>query len=142
MSPDIQFGYTGLRVQDIDGAIDFFTKVLGMQLRSRVEATWNKGVFVNLGYEGESHYLELSWYAPDSPYYKRFVAGEQLDHLGLKVRDFERTLKRLERAGYPVKIGPIHEGRWHIAFVEGYEGIWLDIYKVDETPKQKKKRTA
>jgi lactoylglutathione lyase len=127
----MQFSYTGLRVQDLDKAIQFFTETLGMKLRSKVNATWNKGVFANLGYEGEEHYLELSWYAPDSEHYTQFVAGDQLDHLGIKVEDFEGTLKRLDEAGYPVKIGPVHEDRWHIAFVKGFEGIWLDIYKVD-----------
>ena len=106
--------------------------MLGMRLRKRIEAPYNKGVFANLGYNEEHHYLELSWYAPDSPHYTEFIEGDQLDHLGIKVKDFDGTLKRLEDAGYPVKIGPIHEGRWHIAFVKGFEGIWLDIYKVDE----------
>ena len=135
MDPDFKFGYTGLRVQDLDGAIEFFTKLLGMKLKSRVKATWNKGEFANLAYEGESHYLELNWYAPDSPYYTKFVEGEQLDHLGVKVSDFDGTLKRLADAGYPVKIGPIYEGGWHIAFVRGFEGIWLDVYKVDQAEK-------
>jgi lactoylglutathione lyase len=133
---DIRFGYTGLRVRDIDRAIEFFTSVLGMKLRERVEATWNKGVFANLGYDGDEHYLELNWYAKDSPHYTEFVEGDQLDHLGMSVKDFDGTLKRLEDAGYPVKIGPIHEGNWHIAFVKGYEGIWLDIYKVDDDQKE------
>jgi lactoylglutathione lyase len=128
----IRFLYTGLRVKDLDKAIEFFTKVLGMKILSRVDAPWNKGVFANLGYDDDNHYLELSWYAPDSQYCTEFVAGDQLDHLGMKVKDFDGTLKRLEDAGYPVKIGPIHEGKEHIAFVEGYEGIWLDIYKIDD----------
>ena len=103
-----------------------------MKLHSKVEATWNKGIFANLGFEGDEHYLELNWYAADSPYHTEFVGGDQLDHLGIKVKDFEGTLRRLKDDGYPVKIGPIHEGKEHIAFIEGYEGIWLDIYKVDE----------
>jgi lactoylglutathione lyase len=135
MGPEKQFSYTGLRVQDLDRAVEFFTKVMGMKLRSRVEATWNKGAFANLGYEGEQHYLELSWYAVDSPYHTKFVEGDQLDHLGIKVKDFDGTLRSLADAGYPVKIGPTHEGKWHIAFVKGYEGIWLDIYSVDDDPK-------
>jgi len=53
----IRFLYTGLRVQDLDKAIVFFTKVLGMKLLSRVDAPWNKGVFANLGYDDDNHYL-------------------------------------------------------------------------------------
>lgn len=105
-----------------------------MKLRSKVDATWNKGVFANLGFEGEEHYLELGWYAPDSPHHTQFVEGDQLDHLGIGVEDFEGTLKKLGDTGYPVKIGPIHEDRWHVGFVRGLEGIWLDIYKVDPVP--------
>jgi len=140
MGSGVRFGYTGLRVENIEGAVDFFTRVLGMRLRSRVEATWNKGVFVNLEYVGEDHYLELNWYAPDSPYYTKFVGGDQLDHLGIKVKDFDGTLEKLRKAGYPITMGPFHEGKWHVAFVKGYEGIWLDIYKTDESRKRKKKR--
>jgi lactoylglutathione lyase len=132
MASGIDFHYTGLRVRDLDKAVAFFTEVLGMTLRSRVEATWNGGVFANLGYEGSDHYLELNWYSPDSPFYSEFVEGDQLDHLGLRVKDFEGVLKRLGEAGYPVGIGPIHDGRWHVAFVRGYDGIWLDVYSVDE----------
>jgi lactoylglutathione lyase len=133
MDYGIRFSYTGLRVRDLDKAIDFFTNVLGMKLRARVEAPWNKGVFANLGYEdGSDHYLELNWYAPDSPHFSEFVEGDQLDHLGFRVRDFAGTLKKLEDAGYPVEIGPIHQDKWHVAFVKGVEGIWLDVYQVDE----------
>jgi hypothetical protein len=44
----VKFGYTGIRVRDLDGAIDFFTKHLEMILRSRVKADWSKGEFANL----------------------------------------------------------------------------------------------
>jgi lactoylglutathione lyase len=132
----MRIGYTGIRVNDMDKAIGFFTKVLGMKLRSRINAKWNKGVFANLGYEGQDSYLELNWYAPDSPHYTKFVEGDQLDHLGIRVEDFEGTLKKLEEAGYPVTIGPIHSGKWHFAFVKAFEGIWLDVHKVDEDRKK------
>ncbi len=33
-----EFVYTGLRVRDLDAAIDFFTKVLGMRLEARLKA--------------------------------------------------------------------------------------------------------
>jgi lactoylglutathione lyase len=128
----MKFGYTGLRVQDLDGGVEFFTEVLGMKLKSKVDAPWNKGAFANLGYEGDEHYLELNWYSRESPMYVPFAEGEQLDHLGIKVDDLDAALKRLGDAGYPVLKGPFHEGGWHFAFVKGFEGVWLDVYKVDE----------
>jgi catechol 2,3-dioxygenase-like lactoylglutathione lyase family enzyme len=131
MTEDARFGYTGLGVKNLDRAIEFFTTTLGMTLRSRVDGGWNRGTFANLGFEGEDHYLELNWYDESSPHYTEFTEGDRLDHLGIRVADFEGTLRRLSDAGYPVQIGPTHEGKRHVAFVEAYEGIWLDVYKVD-----------
>lgn len=51
--------YTGLRVRDLDAAIDFFTKVLGMALEARVNAHWNNGEFANLVSPNGKHKLEL-----------------------------------------------------------------------------------
>ena len=32
-----KFGYTGIRVRDLDRAIQFFTDVLGMKLQARIK---------------------------------------------------------------------------------------------------------
>lgn len=131
-----KFSYTGIRVRDLDGAIDFFTKYLGMKVGSRIKADWSKGEFVNLVSKGEKHWLEINWYSDDSPIAAPFREGEELDHLGFQVDDFEGLLKKLSDAGYPTKIGPLKMGTWNVAFVQGFENIWLDIYKM-----QKKKKT-
>ena len=123
-----QFGYTGLRVRDLDKAIGFFTNVLGMKLAEIVDAPWNKGKFANLGYENDKHALELSWYEKDSPHYTEFEEGDQLDHLGIYAKDFDSFLKKLDEAGYPVKFGPTQMGQFKWAQVKAYEGIWLNVY--------------
>ncbi len=125
-----KFGYTGLRVRDLDGAIEFFTKFLRMKLRSRVKADWTRGEFASLVSGNEKHWLELNWYANDSPVAGPFREGEELDHLGFEVDDFDGILKKLNDAGYPTKIGPTKYGVWEVAFVRGFENIWLDIYKI------------
>lgn len=135
----LRFGYTGIRVHDLDGAIEFFTKYLGMKLRSRVKADWTKGEFANLVSKGEKHWLEVNWYADDSPVAGPFREGEELDHLGFEVDDFERLLKKLNDAGYPTKIGPIRMGVWDVAFVQGFENIWLDIYRIRRKAKKRRK---
>lgn len=133
-----KFGYTGVRVRDLDGAIEFFTKYLGMKLRSRIKADSTKGEFANLVSKGQKHWLELNWYADDSPVAGAFSEGEELDHLGFEVDDFEGSLKKLNDAGYPTKIGPTQDGLWEVAFVQGFENIWLDIYKVRKKAKKRK----
>ena len=136
---EFRFKYTGIRVRDLDGAIDFFTKILGMKLESRVKAPWNKGEFANLTSEGGKHWLELNWYAEDSPVAVPFREGEELDHLGFQVNNFDNALDRLKGAGYPVVIGPHHGGGWSVAFVKAFDGIWLDIFKMPAKKKTKKK---
>jgi len=137
-----RFGYTGIRVRDLDQAVEFFTKVLGMKAQARIKAPWNKGEFVNLVSADGKHWLEVNWYADDSPAADPYSEGEQLDHLGFEVDDFEGTLKRLNDAGYPTLIGPKKAGRWHFAFVKTVDNIWLDVYKIDKAPKKAKARRA
>jgi lactoylglutathione lyase len=123
-----QFAYTGLRVRDLDKAIEFFTNILGMKLGEIVETPWNKGKFATLHYEKDKHALELSWYAKESQHYTEFEEGDQLDHLGIYAKDFDSLLEKLHEAGYPVKIGPTQMGQFKWAHVKAYEGIWLNVY--------------
>ena len=136
------FEYTGLRVRDLDAAVDFFTKVLGMELEGRVKAEWNKGEYANLRSPDGTHKLELNWYAADSPLAGPFRDGDELDHLGFGTDDFDGALRRLADAGYTVALGPFHEGGWHVAFVPAVERIWLDVYHVDRPALPRQKRRA
>ena len=116
-----KFGYTGIRVRDLDEAIKFFTKLLGMKVQARIKAPWNKGEFANLVTGDGKHWLEINWYADDSPVAGPFKEGEELDHLGFEVDDFEDALKRLNEAvyrKYPTLIGPIKAGNWNVAFAK------------------------
>ena len=138
ISTRAKFSYTGIRVRNLDGAIDFFTRYLGMKLRSRVRAEWSKGEFANLVSKGGKHWLEVNWYPADSPMAGPFREGEELDHLGFQVDDFEGLLKKLSEGGYSTRIGPIKMGTWEVAFVQGFENIWLDIYTIRKKKKRRK----
>lgn len=134
-----RFSYTGIRVRNLDGAVEFFRKYLGMKLQSRVKADWNKGEFANMVSKEEKHWLELNWYADDSPVAAPFQEGDELDHLGFEVENFRELLKKLNDAGYPTRIGPIKYGVWEVAFVQGFENIWLDIYRIHRKAKKRRK---
>jgi lactoylglutathione lyase len=141
-----QFVYTGVRVRDLDRAVDFFTRVLGMKLEGHVKVAWTKGEFANLKSSDGRHWLELNWYAADSPVEGPFREGDELDHLGFEVADFGAALARLKEEGYVPKRDPYHGGGWHIAFVPVVDGLWLDVFHRDPKPQRKakpaKKRTA
>lgn len=132
-----KFVYTGIRVRDMDRAIDFFTRVLGMRLEGRVKVGWTKGEFANLETGDGKHWLELNWYAPDSPIEGPFREGDELDHLGFEVPDFAKALEGLKAEGYTPKRGPFHGGGWHIAFVPVIDGLWLDVFHRDRRPRKK-----
>lgn len=134
-----KFTYTGIRVRDLDRAIDFFTRVLGMKLEGRVKVGWTKGEFANLTAADGKHWLELNWYADESPVEGPFREGDELDHLGFEVEDFAGALARLKEEGYVPKHGPHHGGGWHIAFVPVVDGLWLDVFHRDPKPRKKAK---
>ena len=131
-----KFGYTGIRVRDLDKAVDFFTKVLGMKVQARIKAPWNRGEFVNLVTSDGKHWLEINWYADDSPAAGPYSEGEQLDHLGFEVDDVGDALKLLNDAGYPTLIGPKKAGIWTFAFVKVVDNIWLDVYSIRKVKKK------
>ncbi len=137
------FAYTGLRVRDLDRAIDFFTRVLGMTLEGRVRAAWTKGEFANLRSGDGKHRLELNWYAADSPIEGPFRKGDEPDHLGFEVDDLREALQRLKAEGYVPAHGPFHGGGWHVAFVPVVDGLGLDVFHRDpDRPKERKRRRA
>jgi len=120
-----EFRYTGIRVRDMDKAIKFLCGVLGMKLQNRIKAPWNKGEFANLRSKEGNPYVELNWYAEDSPAAGPYKEGDELDHLGFRVDDFEEAAKKLTDAGYPIQIGPIKSGTWTFGFFKVIDGIWL-----------------
>ena len=91
--------------------------------------------------KGGKHWLELNWYADDSPVAGPFREGDELDHLGIQVEDFDKALAQLKEAGYPVTLGPHHAGGWDFAFVKSFDGIWLDVFRISKKKPRKKSRS-
>ena len=136
------FRYTGIRVRDLDRAIDFFTRVMGMTLHGRIKSRWTKGEFANLVTGDGQEWLELNWYPADSPVEGPFREGEELDHLGFEVADLDAALAELKAEGYVPTHGPFHAGRWHYAFVPVVDGLWIDLFHRSAAPKKKPKAAS
>jgi lactoylglutathione lyase len=122
-----KFTYVGIRVEDLQRSVDFYTKLLGMKVtgRSRIEQT--KGETVGLETEDGGFSLELNYYEKESPYYKEYVVGEGLDHLAFGVEDLSKALEQARASGYRViSEMKVNESRW--AYVEDPNGIWIELF--------------
>jgi hypothetical protein len=70
--------------------------------------------------------VELNWYPRRSPYYERWRAGVELDHLGWSIRDIEPLLPMLRRLGAQVRADFV-QGNVRLTFVEDPDGAWHEF---------------
>jgi catechol 2,3-dioxygenase-like lactoylglutathione lyase family enzyme len=118
--------YAGIRVTQLGKAVRFFTEGLGLvELRRGRMA--HGGVWVLLEDRVSHQQLELNWYPKGSKYAAPFVAGEGLDHLGVRVRSLAAAGRRLRAAG----ARKVEEIRWRgkvvLAYYEGPDGVWVEL---------------
>lgn len=96
----------GIRVTDLERSLDFYRFLLDLEELSRSKDDDSSYVLLRDRRSGQR--LELNWYAPHSPFYTPFVAGEGLDHLEVRVRDVPATLERLRSRG----VRPVTRQLW------------------------------
>jgi lactoylglutathione lyase len=102
--------HTMLRVGDLQRSIDFYTKVLGMQLLRTTDRPDQKYTlaFVGYGDEREHAVLELTYnYGVD-----RYEMGTAFGHIAIAVPDAYAACERLRAAGGNVtrEAGPVKGG--------------------------------
>ena len=119
--------YVGIRVNDLDRSLRFYTGFLGLVERKRGTMS-HGGIWVNLTDPESRAQLELNYYPPGSAYRTPYSPGEGLDHLGFDVADARETIQRMRNRGVKVVVEPwLEEGRYWIGFVEDPDGLWVEI---------------
>ena len=127
MGPPMTLRYVGIRVNDLDRSLRFYTELLGLVERKRGTMS-HGGTWVNLMDPDSRVQLELNFYPPGSPHRTPYSPGEGLDHIGFDVADARETIERLRRRGVKVTVEPwLEEGRYWIGFVEDPDGLWVEI---------------
>jgi lactoylglutathione lyase len=122
-----KFTYVGIRVTNLQKSIDFYTKLLGMQVTGRGKIEQTKGENVVLQSEKGAPILELNYYEENSPYNTKYTVGEGLDHLAFKVDDLDKALEEARLAGYRTILEmKADAGRW--AYIEDPDGIWIEVF--------------
>jgi lactoylglutathione lyase len=122
-----KFGYVGIRVINLQKSIDFYTKLLGMNLINRSKMELTRGETVVLQSEKGGPILELNYYREDSAYNTKYTPGEGLDHLAFKVDSLDKALEEAEKEGHKAILKLQQEGgRW--AYIEDPDGNWIELY--------------
>ena len=120
--------YTGTRVTDLERAHRFFTGALGLR-EVRRGTMHHGGIWVLLGDPRSKQHLELNWYPPGSTFATRFVAGEGLDHIGVRVRDLPDLARRLRRYGGRLQTQFREGRRVVVAYYRGPDDIWIELIR-------------
>jgi lactoylglutathione lyase len=123
--------HTMLRVGDLDRSIDFYTKVLGMQLLRKTDRPEQRYTlaFVGYGDERTNAVLELTWnYGVE-----RYEVGTGYGHVAIEVDDAARACDAVRasvvRYGGAVtrEAGPVKGGTTVIAFVQDPDGYKIEL---------------
>ena len=118
-----RFTYVGIRVQNLQQSINFYTQFLGMKVTGQGRIEQTKGETVGLQSESDGFVLELNYYEKDSPYYTEYTVGEGLDHLAFKVENLDDALDEAEKLGYPCILEiKTDNGRW--AYIEDHQRFY------------------
>ncbi len=119
--------YTGIRVEDLEKSIAFYTQVLGMKEAGRSKIEQSKGQAVSLVSEEGGHSLELNYYEKGSKFATDYTVGEGLDHLAFQVKDIDKFAAEAGKAGYPVVLDmKTPTSRW--AYIQDPNGIYVEIF--------------
>jgi lactoylglutathione lyase len=120
--------HTMIRVFDLERSLDFYSRLLGMQVLRKREVPEGRYslAFVGYGPEESSTVIELTynWDQKD-----RYALGSAFGHLAIGVADVYATCEKLGKEG--VKItrppGPVKFGTTVIAFIEDPDGYKIEL---------------
>jgi lactoylglutathione lyase len=125
----MKFLHTMLRVGDLQRSIEFYTKVLGMNLLTIKDMPEQKYTLAFLGYgagnaDGSAE-LELTYNHGVSSY----EPGTAYGHIALGVSDVAATCALIRAAGGNVvrDAGPVKGGTTIIAFVQDPDGYKVEL---------------
>jgi lactoylglutathione lyase len=128
-----RFAHTMIRVLDVEKSVDFYCKMLGMQVIRSTDYPDGKftNTFIGYGPEASHPAIELTHNWDQETAYDK---GNGWGHLCIEVPDVYAACERLEKAGVTITRppGPMKHGTRVIAFVEDPDGYKVELVQPRE----------
>ena len=124
------FVHTSIRTSDMDRAIDFYTRLLGLALMSRKEVPQNSA---EIAFLRDPHVkgaiLELTFYHKQRKFIQAEYENRLFDHLAFQVEDIKTTLTIMRREKVTITDEPfkLSSKGAVIAFVEDPDGTLIEL---------------
>ena len=123
----MRFLHTMLRVGNLEKSIEFYSKVLGMQLLRKKDYPKGKFTLAFLGYglEEKTTCLELT-YNWDKENYE---LGNGFGHLAIAVDNVQQAVEEIRKKGGKIsrEPGAMNAGTTQLAFVEDPDGYQIEL---------------
>jgi lactoylglutathione lyase len=119
--------HTMLRVGDLSRSIDFYTRILGMQLLRTTDRPDQQYTLAFVGYGNNPDHAEIELtynYGVES-----YELGTAYGHIALGVEDVAATCEKIKVSGGKVtrEAGPVKGGDTIIAFVVDPDGYKIEL---------------
>lgn len=124
------FAHTSIRTSDMDRSIDFYTKLMGLKLLSRLEIPQNDAEIAFLqDPDGKGARLELTFFRKQKNFVQAEYEERVFDHIAFEIKDMEETLSVMRKSKVtisdePYKLGPTGPV---IAFIEDPDGTLIEL---------------
>jgi lactoylglutathione lyase len=119
----MRYLHTMLRVRDLDAALEFFVRKLGLKEVRRRESEGGRFtlVFLSTGAQGDAGEVELTYNWDQK---EAYPTGRFFGHLAYEVDDIYATCERLRTAGVDI-LRPPKDGR--MAFIKSPDGHSVEL---------------
>ncbi|HTT45466.1 MAG TPA: VOC family protein [Thermoplasmata archaeon] len=121
----VRFLYSGIRVRDLPKSIKFY-RALGFRILGRGRMG-HGGEWVQMGFPGSRHWIELNYYPKGNRFYEPFEKGSEFDHFGFFAKDVAGWHRRALRAGAK-QVEDFVDGKSRLVYVNDPDGVCLEAF--------------
>lgn len=122
--------HTSIRTSNMDRSIDFYTRLMGLQLLNRHEIRQNNAEIAFLHDAlGKGAKLELTFYKNQKKFIQSDYEDRLFDHIAFEVKDMEKTISMLRRKRVTITDEPfrLSPAGTLIAFIEDPDGTLIEL---------------